>query len=42
MSSISEKRWSRRLALRILHEGLAAGLPNIRVSLQIHKILGLR
>lgn len=38
----SNRAWSRRLALRILHEGLAAGLPNIRVSLQLHKILGLR
>ncbi len=38
----SNRAWSRRLALRILNETLAAGLTNIRISLQLHKILGLR
>lgn len=38
----SNRAWSRRLALGILNETLAAGLTNIRVSLQLHKVLGLR
>ncbi len=38
----SNRAWSRRLALRLLNETLAAGLTNIRISLQLHKILGLR
>jgi 7-carboxy-7-deazaguanine synthase len=38
----SNRVWSRRLALKILSGTLAAGLTNIRVSLQLHKILGLR
>jgi 7-carboxy-7-deazaguanine synthase len=38
----SNRLWSRKLAIRILDETLAAGLANIRVSLQLHKILGLR
>ena len=38
----SNKAWSRRQALRILNGALAAGPANIRVSLQLHKILGLR
>ena len=38
----SNRAWSRRLAVGILNGALAAGLTNIRVSLQLHKILGLR
>jgi 7-carboxy-7-deazaguanine synthase len=38
----SNRRWSRKRACRILNESLAAGLKNISVSLQIHKVLGLR
>jgi len=38
----SNRRWSQKLALRLLDESLAAGLENIRLSLQIHKVLGLR
>jgi organic radical activating enzyme len=38
----SNLRWSRKLALKLLNESLAAGLENIRLSLQVHKILGLR
>lgn len=38
----SNRLWSRKLALRLLNETLAAGLKNIRISLQLHKVLGLR
>ncbi|MBM3285447.1 MAG: 7-carboxy-7-deazaguanine synthase QueE [Candidatus Aminicenantes bacterium] len=38
----SNRRWSQKRALRLLHESLAAGLDNIKLSLQMHKILGLR
>jgi 7-carboxy-7-deazaguanine synthase len=38
----SNRRWSQKLALKFLDECLAAGLENIRLSLQAHKILGLR
>jgi organic radical activating enzyme len=38
----SNRLWSRRLALKFLNAALAAGLTNIRVSLQLHKSLGLR
>jgi 7-cyano-7-deazaguanosine (preQ0) biosynthesis protein QueE len=38
----SNRLWSRKLALQLLNETLAAGLKNIRISLQLHKVLGLR
>jgi 7-carboxy-7-deazaguanine synthase len=38
----SNRRWSQKRAWRILNESLAAGLKNIRISLQLHKVLGLR
>ncbi len=38
----SNRLWSLRLAFRLLDGTLAAGLTNIRISLQLHKILGLR
>jgi 7-carboxy-7-deazaguanine synthase len=37
----SNRPWSQKLALKLLDESLASGLKNIRLSLQIHKILGL-
>jgi 7-carboxy-7-deazaguanine synthase len=38
----SNRRWSQKRALRLLREGTSAGLDNIRLSLQFHKIIGLR
>jgi organic radical activating enzyme len=38
----SNRRWSHKLVLRILNQALAAGLKNIRLSVQLHKILRLR
>jgi organic radical activating enzyme len=38
----SNRRWSQKLALKLLDESLAAGLENIRLSTQLHKILRLR
>jgi len=38
----SNRLWSRKRALRMLNEALAEGLTNIRVLLQLHKVLGLR
>jgi 7-carboxy-7-deazaguanine synthase len=38
----SNRRWSQKRAWRILNDSLAAGLKNIRISLQLHKVLGLR
>ena len=38
----SDRLWSRRRALRLLNGAQAAGLTNIRISLQLHKVLGLR
>jgi organic radical activating enzyme len=38
----SDKPRSRERALRLLEESLAAGLANVRVGLQIQKVLGLR
>ncbi len=38
----SNRRWSQRRALRLLKEGLGGGLTNIRVSIQLHRILGVR
>jgi 7-carboxy-7-deazaguanine synthase len=37
----SNRRWSQKRALRLLREAAAAGLDNIRLSLQLHKIIGL-
>jgi len=36
------RRWSRKRALRLLKEASAAGLKNVRISVQLHKIFGLR
>ena len=38
----SNRLWSRKRALQILNGAVAAGVTNIRVSLQLHKVLGLR
>ena len=38
----SNRRWSQKLAIRLLTEATAASLENIRVSVQLHKVFGLR
>jgi len=38
----SNRRWSIERGLRLLEEALKAGLDNIRLSAQLHKIFGLR
>lgn len=38
----SNKKWSINLGMKILKEASLAGLKNIRISLQLHKILALR
>ena len=38
----SNRRWSQKRSLRLLKEATAAGLDDIRVSVQLHKIFGLR
>jgi len=38
----SSRRWSQKLAIRLLTEATAAGLKNVRISVQLHKILGIR
>lgn len=38
----SNRRWAINRGLKLLEESLSAGLENIRLSLQIHKLVGLR
>jgi organic radical activating enzyme len=38
----SNRRWSQKRALRLLQEATAANLANIRISVQLHKVIGLR
>jgi len=38
----SNRRWSQKRALHLLREATAAGLDNIRFSVQLHKVIGLR
>lgn len=38
----SNRRWSQKQALHLLRESAAAGLNNVRVSAQLHKVLGIR
>jgi len=38
----SNRRWSQKQALRLLKQASAANLDNIRFSVQLHKIIGLR
>jgi 7-carboxy-7-deazaguanine synthase len=38
----SNRRWSQRRALRLLREALGAGLANVRISIQLHRVLPIR
>ncbi len=38
----SNRKWSQKLGVRLLEQSLKAGVQNIRLSVQLHKILGLR
>jgi len=38
----SNRRWSQKRALHLIKESARSGLDNIRVSLQLHKVLGIR
>jgi len=38
----SNRRWSQKRALRLLKEASLANLDNIRLSVQLHKVIGLR
>jgi len=38
----SSKRWSQRLAMKIIRQALEAGLKNVRLSAQLQKILHIR
>ncbi len=38
----SNRRWSQKRALRLLREALVAGLANVRVSIQLHRVLRIR
>jgi organic radical activating enzyme len=38
----SNRRWSQKRALRLLKEATSSDLDNIRLSVQLHKIIGLR
>ncbi len=38
----SNLRWSQKRALRLLREALSAGLANVRVSIQLHRVLRIR
>jgi organic radical activating enzyme len=38
----SNRRWSRNLGIKLLEQSLKARVQNIRLSVQLHKILGLR
>jgi organic radical activating enzyme len=38
----SNRRWSQKRALRLLKEAAVADLDNIRLSVQLHKVIGLR
>jgi 7-cyano-7-deazaguanosine (preQ0) biosynthesis protein QueE len=38
----SNRRWSQKRALSLIKQVLAAGLDNIRISAQLHKVMGLR
>jgi 7-carboxy-7-deazaguanine synthase len=37
----SNARWSRARAVQLLRRAISAGLVNIRVSIQLHKVLGI-
>ncbi len=38
----SNRKWSMKAALKLMRQALLAGLKNMRVSVQLHKIYGLR
>jgi organic radical activating enzyme len=38
----SNRKWSMDLAMKLLKQSLHSGLKNIRISVQIHKIFGLK
>jgi organic radical activating enzyme len=38
----SNRRWSQKRALHLLRDALAAGLDNVRISIQLHRILRIR
>jgi organic radical activating enzyme len=38
----SNRRWSIERGLKLLEEALQAGLDNVRVSSQLHRIFGLK
>ncbi len=38
----SNTHWSQNLARKLVKESLKAGLDNVRLSVQVHKILGIR
>jgi organic radical activating enzyme len=38
----SNRRWSQQSGLRLLKQATCAGLGNVRLSLQLHKVVGVR
>jgi len=38
----SNRKWSFEKALKLLHQSLKKGLQNIKISIQLHKIYGIR
>jgi len=38
----SNRRWSQKRAFLLIKEALGVGLDNIRMSIQLHKVLGIR
>jgi organic radical activating enzyme len=38
----SNRRWSQKRAVRLVMEASVAGLENIRLSIQLHRVMGLR
>jgi 7-carboxy-7-deazaguanine synthase len=38
----SNRRWSQKRALHLLREALGAGLDNVRISVQLHRVFGIR
>jgi 7-carboxy-7-deazaguanine synthase len=38
----SNRRWSQKRALRLVEEALGAGMENVRISIQLHRVLRIR
>jgi organic radical activating enzyme len=38
----SNRKWSMNLGIKLLKEGLKVDLKNIRLSIQLHKVFGLK